>query len=118
LPTARRFPYGKEIAETVNLWGNCSFQGPANRSEVKLNFLGYSGGGQIAYTTAQRLSGRLFVDNLVMFGSPWRAYNGTNNIGHIWEVWAQGDLNYWYLDPENNYGGMAYHIVHKLSTLT
>jgi RHS repeat-associated protein len=30
--------FGKEIAETVNLWGNCSFQGHANRSEVKLNF--------------------------------------------------------------------------------
>jgi hypothetical protein len=75
--------------------------------DIKLNFLGYSGGGPIAYTTSQRLVGRLFVDNLIMFGSPWKAYNGTNNIGHIWEVWAERDLNFPLLDYNHNYGGLA-----------
>jgi len=60
--------------------------------DVNVNFLAYSGGGAIAYATAQQLEGRLIVDNLILLGSPWRAYNGTNNIGHIWEIWGLGDL--------------------------
>lgn len=106
---------GSPLGVTVYAWWHCYSVHNEDydeiNSEVKLNFLGYSGGGQIAYTTAQKLSGRLFVDNLIMVGPTWQAYNGVNNIGHIWEIWAKGDLDFWFLDLQNNLGGLAYDLM-------
>ncbi len=60
-------------------------------SMISVTFVGYSGGGQIAYSTAQRLTGTLFVDNLVVFGSPFLAHDGQGNIGNIWEFVSEQD---------------------------
>ena len=56
-----------------------------------ITFIGYSGGGQMAYSTAQELTGRMFVDNLVLLGAPFRAYNRLGNIGYIWDLVGQND---------------------------
>jgi hypothetical protein len=54
--------------------------------EPTITFLGYSGGGQTAYSTAQALRGSLFIDNMVLLASPFRAHEGKGNIGHIWDL--------------------------------
>jgi RHS repeat-associated protein len=62
-----------------------------DNNKVNVTFVGYSGGGQMAYSTAQKLRGRVFVDNLVMFGAPFRAYNGMSNIGRLWNLRGEQD---------------------------
>jgi hypothetical protein len=61
--------------------------------DAKIVFMAYSAGGQIAYTTAQKLTGKLFVDKMILLGSPYHAYNGTANIGELWEIWGEHDLD-------------------------
>ena len=61
---------------------------------LQVNFLAYSGGGQIAYSTAQEITGQAFVDNLVMYGSPFKARNGSSNIGHLWDIVGTKDTSY------------------------
>jgi RHS repeat-associated protein len=78
---------------------------------LNITFLGYSGGGQIAYSTAQDLKGRLFVDNLVLMGAAYLAYNGVSNIGHIWELWGEYDL----YGNDLMWGGSAGGNLYKLS---
>jgi RHS repeat-associated protein len=65
------------------------------RQEDKWNitFIGYSGGGQMAYSIAQKLAGRMFVDNLVLLGAAFRARNGLGNIGHIWDLVGEHDTD-------------------------
>jgi hypothetical protein len=61
--------------------------------QINVTFIAYSGGRQLAYATAQALKGEVFVDNIIMFGSSYRASNGMDNIGHIWEfIGEQDDL--------------------------
>ena len=62
-------------------------------SMLQITFLTYSGGGQIAYTTAQKLEGSLQIDKLVTLGSPYSAYKGVSNIGQLWELWGEYDLH-------------------------
>jgi hypothetical protein len=58
----------------------------------QLSFIGYSLGGQIAYSTAQAMTGIHPVDKLVTMGAAYHAYNGLNNIGELWELWGETDL--------------------------
>ena|GEM_PF-4597788 len=60
--------------------------------DAKVVFMAYSAGGQIAYTTAQKLKGKLFIDKMILIGSPYHAYKGTTNIGELWEIWGEYDL--------------------------
>ncbi len=72
---------------------SCSFQSEITADDAKLNiiFVAYSGGGQMAYSTAQKLKGRLFVDNMVFLGVPFRAYGGMSNIGRLWNFKGEQD---------------------------
>jgi len=65
--------------------------GCINDDQLNVMFIGYSGGGQMAYSTAQSLSGRIFVDNVVTFGSPIRTRSGIGNIGHLWSFFSDDD---------------------------
>jgi RHS repeat-associated protein len=58
---------------------------------IKISFIGYSGGTQMAYAIAQKLSGIFFIDNLIQIGPVYAAYNGTNNIGKILELIGEDD---------------------------
>ncbi len=48
----------------------------------KLNLIGYSGGGQIAFNVADKLSGEYFVNNLITLGSPYSELT-RGNIGQV-----------------------------------
>jgi len=65
-----------------------------DNNKLNVTFVAYSGGGQMAYSTAQKLQGRLFVDNLVTFGSSFRAYGGMSNIGRLWSFVGEQDTFY------------------------
>ncbi|MCG2785187.1 MAG: hypothetical protein L6461_08795 [Anaerolineae bacterium] len=65
--------------------------GCINDDQLNVMFIGYSGGGQMAYSTAQSLSGRIFVNNVVTFGSPIRTHSGIGNIGHLWSFFSDDD---------------------------
>jgi hypothetical protein len=65
-----------------------------DNDEINVTFVAYSGGGQMAYATAQKLKGRVFVDNLVMFGASFLAYNGMSNIGRLWDFVGEQDAFY------------------------
>ncbi len=65
--------------------------GAFDNNSLNITFIGYSGGGQAAYATAQMLSGKLFVDNLVAFGAPIRPYNGLANIGRFFSFMSVQD---------------------------
>jgi hypothetical protein len=62
--------------------------------EYNITFIGFSGGGQMAYSTAQALTSRIFVDNLVLLGGAFRAHSGIGNIGHIWDLVGINDTDY------------------------
>ena len=62
-----------------------------DNSQVKVTLIGYSGGSQIAYSTAQELSGRLFIDNLVEIAPTYKAYKQMANIGSLWELVGEND---------------------------
>lgn len=49
----------------------------------------------MAYSTIQEMTGRAFADNLVMIGSPFKAYNGSSNTGHLWDVVGTAEDIYW-----------------------
>jgi RHS repeat-associated protein len=65
--------------------------GCINNDQLNITFIGYSGGGQMAYSTAQSLSGSIFVDNVITFGSPTRTHSGIGNIGHLWSFFSDDD---------------------------
>ena len=48
----------------------------------------------MAYSIAQKLKGTLHVDNLVLFGAPFRAHDGIGKIGHIWSFVSPNDKLY------------------------
>lgn len=52
--------------------------------DFNVTFIGYSGGSQPAYSTAQNLTGTQNVDNFVLFGGPFRAHSGPGNIKSLW----------------------------------
>ncbi|MEP7136552.1 MAG: hypothetical protein ABI904_16610, partial [Chloroflexota bacterium] len=62
-----------------------------DNSQVKITLIGYSGGTQIAYSAAQELSSKLFVDNLVQIAPTYGAYNQMANIGSLWELVGEDD---------------------------
>ena len=62
------------------------YAGCIKDDKYNITFLGYCGGGQMAYSTAQNLTGRMQVDSLVLLGAPFRAYSGLGNIGRIWDL--------------------------------
>jgi hypothetical protein len=72
---------------------NDSFKMCRQENKWNISFIGYSGGGQMAYSTAQKLTDRIFVDNLVLIGAPFRAHNDMGNIGHIWDLVAANDTD-------------------------
>lgn len=88
-------PYAKAIEVREHIMGGCFpiEDISVDNDRVQITFIGFSGGGQMAYSTAQKLEGRVFVDNLVLFGAPFRAYNGVANIGHIWDMKGEGDTS-------------------------
>ena len=88
-------PYDKAEEVARLLPGACSPNENISfdNDEVQVTFIGYSGGGQMAYSTAQKLTGRVFVDNLVMFGAPFLASNGITNIGHLWDLKGEADTS-------------------------
>jgi hypothetical protein len=69
-----------------------------DNSQVKITFIGYSGGTQIAYSAAQELSSKLFVDNLVQIAPTYGAYNQMANIGSLWELVGEDDNIVGYAD--------------------
>jgi hypothetical protein len=74
------------------LLGMCPSQDVTiDNSQVKITLIGYSGGTQIAYSGAQELSDRLFVDNLVQIAPTYGAYNQMANIGSLWELVGEDD---------------------------
>jgi len=81
----------QEVIDAINC-GN-------SPTDAKISFIGYSGGSQVAYNTAQQLTGKMFIQNFVAFGPIYRAYNQLNNIGHIWELVGQNDERVQQIDP-------------------
>ncbi len=75
-----------------DLLGYCPSQDVVvDNSQIKITLIGYSGGSQVAYSTAQELSSRLFIDNLVEIAPTYRAYNQMANIENIWELVGEND---------------------------
>ncbi len=58
---------------------------------LEIAFIAYSGGGQMAYSTAQELDGKLVVDNLILFGSPVIFHKGMGNIDTLWSFFGTQD---------------------------
>jgi hypothetical protein len=67
-------------------------KGQFDNNILNVTFVGYSGGGQMAYSTAQSLSGKLVVDNLILFGATVYHHNGMGNIGAIWSFVGTQDV--------------------------
>ncbi|MBI3242750.1 MAG: hypothetical protein HYZ49_10705 [Chloroflexi bacterium] len=82
----------KEIADIIAgalLSGNYT----ANSSQMEVDFLAYSAGGQVAYGVAQELKGYgIEVDNLALLGTPLRASRGWGNIGKIYDMRGTLDI--------------------------
>jgi hypothetical protein len=83
------------LGETFDLCRDDDYgKGEFDDDALNIMFIGYSGGGQMAYSTSQKLKGILTVDNLVMFGASFRAHDGIGNIGHIWSFVSSSDNFY------------------------
>jgi RHS repeat-associated protein len=61
------------------------------RAGERLNLIGYSGGGQIAFNVADHLSGFMEVDNLITLGSPFSEWTrgNINSVTHF-SSWKDG----------------------------
>ncbi len=61
-----------------------------NNWQYQVTFLAYSGGGQMAYTTAENLKEYVLIDDLITLGAPFKNYGG-ENIHQMWLFEGEDD---------------------------
>jgi hypothetical protein len=66
-----------------------------NNWQYQVTFLAYSGGGQMAYTTAENLKEHVLIDDLITLGAPFKNYGG-ENIHQMWLFDGEDDeITHW-----------------------